>query len=136
MNILTEICAARCYLPVDARLNFAGEEGVVFCFLRTTSFPRHTIAHKLHSTPCFIAFSIETHLPEKQQNVHRRIPTAVPCRTAPSPISCLLSEQSRACAHSGDPCTLSGNLIRRRIGQVLHHLPADRRIGIKQPLDH
>ena len=37
-------------------------------------------------------------------------------------------------ALGGDPRALGRDLLRGRIGQVSHHLPADRRVRIKQPL--
>jgi hypothetical protein len=46
----------------------------------------------------------------------------------------LEGEQPRARALGGDPCALGRNLLSGRIGQVTHHLPADRRVRIKQPL--
>jgi hypothetical protein len=45
----------------------------------------------------------------------------------------LEGEQLRADALGGDSRTLGRDLLRRRIGQVPHHLPADRRVRIKQP---
>ncbi len=62
---------------------------------------------------------------------HPRFHAAPPQR----PSSGLEREQPRAGSLGADPRTLGGNLLGGRIGQVPHHLPADGRIRIKQPVD-
>jgi hypothetical protein len=133
-DVLAEVGADRPDLPVDARLNLAGEEGVIVRFLRTASLPRHAVANEAHCSPRLAAGGIETHLPQERQDVHRGVPPAVPRRAAPPPVGRLESEQPRSCAFGRDPCTLGRNLASGRIGQVAHHLPGDRRVRIKQPL--
>ena len=132
-DVLAEVGADRPDLPVDAGLDLADEERVVVRFLRTASLPRHAGTDEAHRTPCLVAGGIETHLPQERQDVHRGVPPAVPRRAAPPPIGRLEGEQPRARALGRDPCTLGRNLLRGRIGQVAHHLPADRRVRIEQP---
>src|SRR5262249_28455283 len=57
----------------------------------------------------------------------------VPRRAAPPPVGPLEGEQPGARALSGDPRALGRDLLRGGPGQVTHHLPADRRVRIKQP---
>lgn len=58
----------------------------------------------------------------------------IPLRAAPLSISGLEGKQLRAPSLSGDSCAFSRDFLRRRMKQIAHHLPADRRVGIKQPL--
>ena len=46
----------------------------------------------------------------------------------------LLGEQLRTRTLGRDSCTLGPDLVRGPIDQVAHHLPADRRVRIKQPV--
>ena len=58
----------------------------------------------------------------------------VPRRASPRPVGPLQGEQPCAHALGGDPRALGRDLLRGRTDQVSHHLPADRRVRIKQPL--
>src|SRR5262249_58561797 len=59
-------------------------------------------------------------------------------RGAPIPLAILAldSEQPCAPALAGDAGTFGRDVLRRRISKVTHHLPADRRVGVQQPLDY
>ena len=57
----------------------------------------------------------------------------VPRRASPRPVGPLEGEQPSARALGGDPRALGRDLVRGRTDQVSHHLPADRRVRIKQP---
>ena len=60
---------------------------------------------------------------------HPRFHAAPPHR----PSAPLEGEQPRARALGGDPRALGRDFVRGRTDQVPHHLPADRRVRIKQP---
>src|SRR5207302_8525570 len=53
----------------------------------------------------------------------------------PLAILALEGEQPCAPALAGEPGALCRDVFRGRVGKVTHHLPADRRVGVKQPLD-
>ena len=133
LDVLAEVGADRRDLPVDAGLDLAFEEGIAVTFLRAASLPRHAVADEAHRAARLVARGIETHVPQQHQDVHRGVPPAVPRRAAPPPVGPLEGEQPRARALGGDPRALGRDLVRGRIGQVAHHLPADRRVRIKQP---
>lgn len=100
---------------------------------RTTSSPSHLVADKAHRITCLVARGIEAHVPQQHQHVHRGVPPAVPCRAAPPSVGPLEGEQLRARALGCDLCTLGPNLVGGCIGQIAHHLPAYRGVGIEQP---
>ena len=60
---------------------------------------------------------------------------ARPGPAAPLAVRLLEREQPGAPALGRDPCPLGGDDVRRLVGQVAHHLPADRGIGVEQPVD-
>ena len=134
-DVLAEVGADRRHLPVDAGLHLAGEEGIAVAFRRAAPLPRHAVTDEAHRAPCLVARGIETHLPQQHQDVHGGVPPAVPRRAAPPPVGPLEGEQPRTRALGGDPRALGRDLVRGRIGQVPHHLPADRRVRIEQPVD-
>src|SRR5215472_15778121 len=55
---------------------------------------------------------------------------AVPLAVGP-----LVGKQSGAPTFSSHTCSLGGDLLRGGIGQVPHHLPADGRVRVEQPVD-
>src|SRR5207249_8207981 len=134
-DVLAEVGAARRHLAVDARLDLAREEGIAVAFLRAASLPRHAVADEARRAPCLGARGIETHFAQQRQDVHRGVPPAVPGRATPPAVGRLQGEQPRASALGGDPRALGRDLLRGRIGQVPHHLPADRRVLVEQPGD-
>jgi hypothetical protein len=54
---------------------------------------------------------------------------------APPAVGALFIEHSRAPSFRGDAGLLGGNEIHGRIGEIAHHMPPDRRIGIEEPVD-
>src|SRR5262249_18732660 len=133
-DVLAEIRADYAHLSIDTSLQFAGEERIFITLLRTATLPSHAVADESHCATCFVARGIETHLAKQHQCVHCGVPSAVPRCAAPLPIGFLEGEQLCAEALSGNSRAFGCDLLRRRIGQVLHHLPADRRVRIQQPL--
>src|SRR5205809_5144519 len=97
--------------------------------------PRHVVADEAHRPPCLRARGVETQVAQQPQDVHRGVPPAIPSRASPPAIGVLQAEQPCAPAPGGDPCTLGRDLIRRRTCQVPHHLPADRRVRVEQPVN-
>ena len=89
-----------------------------------------------HRAACLVAGGIEPHFAQQHQDVHCGIPPSVPRFATPPAVARLEGEQLRADALGGDSRALGRDLLRGRIRQVPHHLPADRRVGIKQPLYH
>jgi hypothetical protein len=133
-DVLAEVGADRPHLPVDAGLHLTGEEGVVVTLLRAAALPGHAVADEAYRAACLVAGGIETEVPQQHQDVHGRVPPAVPRRAAPPAVASLEGEQPRAPALGGDPRALGRDLLGGRAGQVSHRLPADRRVRIKQPL--
>jgi hypothetical protein len=103
-------------------------------FLRAISLPRHPVVYEAHRPACLVARRIQTEVPQQREDVHRGVPPAVPCRATPPTIVRLEYKQPRA-ALGADPRALGRYFLRGRIGQVPHHLPAHRRVRIKQPVD-
>jgi hypothetical protein len=134
LHILAEVSAARRDLSVDAGLDLAGEEGVAVIVRRT--LPGHAVTGETHRAARLVARGIETHVPQQRQDVHGRVPAAVPRRAAPVTVQSLLRKQLAAPALRRDLGALGGDLVRRRTDQVSHHLPADRRVGIEEPLNN
>jgi len=132
-NVLAKVRADRAHLPIDTGLQLTGEEGIVITFLRAATFPGHTVMNERDRTARMVARWIEAHLPQQDEHVHRGVPSPVPRRTAPSSIGPLKEAQLRAHTLGGDPGALGRDLRRWRASQVPHHLPADRRVRIKQP---
>jgi hypothetical protein len=101
--------------------------------LRAATLPSHAVTDESHRATCLVARGIEAQVPQQHQDVHRGVPSTIPRRAAPLPVGPLEGEQPGARALGGDPRALRRDLLRRRTGQIPHHLPADRRVGIKQP---
>jgi hypothetical protein len=135
VDILAEAGAARRHLAVDAGFDLAREEGILVAFPRPASPPCHAIADEAHRAPRLAARGIETHFAQQRQHVHRGIPPAVPGRATPPAIDRLQREQPRTSALARDPRALDCDIFRGRVGQIPHHLPADRRVRIEQPVD-
>ena len=98
--------------------------------------PGHVVADEAHRAARLVARGIETQVAQQHQDVHGGVPPAVPGRAGPRPVGPLQGEQPRAHALGGDPRALGRDLIRGRTDQVSQHLPADRRVGVEQPLRH
>ncbi len=65
-DVLAEVGADRRDLPVDARFDLAGKEGVVVHLRRPAISPRHAVADKTHSLPRFSALGIQTQITQQQ----------------------------------------------------------------------
>ena len=111
------------------------KKGLLSHSCRPAPLPRHAVADEAHRAPCLGARGIETHFPQQRQDVHRGVPPAVPGRATPPAIGRLEGEQPRASAFGGDPRALGRDVLGGRINQVPHHLPADRRVRVEQPVD-
>ena len=135
-NVLAEVRADCGHLTIDTGLHFTGEEGIVITLPRTATLPSHAVTDACHRAACFVARGIEANFAQQHQDVHCRVPSTVPRCAAPSPVGSLEGEQLRADALGGDSSLLGRDLLRRCIGQIPHHLPADRRVRIKQPFYH
>src|SRR5262249_31621552 len=135
-DVLAEVRATRAHLSIDTGLHLTGEEGIAVTLLRAATLPGHAVTDEAHRAARLVARGIETHVPEQRQDVHSGVPPAVPRHAAPPPVGPLESEQPRARALGGDPRALCRNLVLGRADQVTHHLPADRRVRIKQPPYH
>ena len=134
-DVLAEVGAGRPDLPVDAGLQLAFKESIAVTFLRAASPPGHAVTDEAHRPARLFAGGIEAHVPQQHEDVHGGVPAAVPRRLAPATVGSLQGEQPRARALAGNPGALGRHLLRGRAGQVLQHLPADGRVGIKQPAD-
>src|SRR5207249_9698819 len=60
-------------LPVDARLQLAGEEGVTVALLRTATLPCHMVADEAHRAPCLRARGVETQVAQQPRSEERRV---------------------------------------------------------------
>jgi hypothetical protein len=135
-DVLPEVRPGRSHLPVDARFYLAGEKAIAFALTRTRTLPRHVIADAAECQSRLGARGIETEESKQPQDVHRGVPTVVPSGTTPPAVGCLQREQMRGPALDSSLSALGSDFVRRRIGQVPHHLPANRGIGIEQPAQH
>jgi hypothetical protein len=134
-DVLPEVRAYRRDLRIDARLDLAGEERIVVALGRTAATPCHPIAHATNRTTCLDTRGVESHVIEQREDVHRGIPATVPRRAAPAAVRRLEREQARAYSLACDLRPLGSDRLGRRVGQVGHHLPANRRIRVEQPFD-
>lgn len=122
---------------VDAGLHLAIEEKLV-AFL-----PAAVVTDLADSPPGFGAGRVQAELAQQQEAVggcRPRLPVRIiilrrPVRAAvPLPVGALQCKEPGAPAGGGNPLPFGGNLLRRRISEVVQYLPADCGIGIKQPV--
>src|SRR5688500_17969059 len=92
--------------------------------------PGHVIMDPRHSATGLDTGRVEPQVSQPQEAG----PLWIVRVAAPMAIGLLAGEQLRAPTLGRDLRSLGRHLIVGRIGQVLHHLPADRRVRIKQPL--
>jgi hypothetical protein len=76
------------------------------------------VTDEAHRALCGSAGGVEPQFAQECQDVHRRVPPAIPGRAAPTPIGGLEGEQVRPPTLGCNKCTLCCNLIGRRVGQV------------------
>ena len=67
----------------------------------------YPVADKVHCAACLVAFGIEPHVPQHDQDVHGRIPPAVPRRTAPPPVVQLEGKRLGASTFGSNPRALA-----------------------------
>jgi hypothetical protein len=82
-----------------------------------------------------LAVGIEPEASQQLQDVERVRPVLRPGLAAPPAVWRLEREQPGASALGRDPRPLGGDDVRRLVGQVAHHLPADRGLGVEEPID-
>jgi hypothetical protein len=137
---LAEVGADRQREPVNARLGLALEVG------RVVRVPPDVLAREGDGAACLGAVGVQTEVAQEHERVVRRRPCVEerlrlidpswPVGPAvPSAVDALQREQLCAPALDRDACALGGNLGGSGVGEVAHHLPADRGIGVQQPID-
>ena len=82
-----------------------------------------------------LALGIEPEPPQELQDVERVGPVLRERVAGPQAVRRLEREQPGAPALGRDPCPFGGDDVRRLVRQVAHHLPADRGVGVEQPVD-
>ena len=82
-----------------------------------------------------LALGIEPEPAQELQDVERVGPVLRPRPAGPQAVRRLEREQPGAPALGRDPRPLGGDDVGRLVRQVAHDLPADRRIGVEQPVD-
>ena len=124
---------------VDARLDLAVEvvlRGVL---------PAPVLGDECDRLPGGLRTRVEPEELQGLQRVHRGRP-GLPMFTAgegrreagasrPEPVGILQREEARAPAVVLDPVTLGRDVVGRRVREIAHHLPADGRVAVEQPVD-
>ena len=82
-----------------------------------------------------LARRVQAQSPQELERVERVRPVVRPRPAAPLAVRPLQREQLGAPAFGGDPGPLGSDDVRRLVRQVAHHLPADRWIGVEQPIE-
>jgi hypothetical protein len=82
-----------------------------------------------------LARRVETEHVQQVQHGRRRGPLREVRSTTPTAVGVLCGQEPSPPALAGDARALGVHLFGRGIGEVPKHLPADRRIGIEQPVD-
>jgi hypothetical protein len=136
-HVDAEVRAARHDVAVDARLDLALEEAVIVPggLNRRTALPDDAVPDEPDGPVCLVAPGIE---PEQAQHLERVKGVGVierPRPAAPPAVGRLEGQQASTPALVGDAGALRGDGLGRLVGQVAQHLPADRRVGIEQPVD-
>ena len=124
-------------VAVDARLDLALEEAVLLPrrIPPRAVAPRDVLEDQPKSTLRRRASGIQSEAAQElhgMEGVGPVLRERIPC---PQPVGGLEREHLGAPALGGDPCAFGGNDIGRLVGQVAHDLPADRGIGVEQPVD-
>ncbi|HLO16200.1 MAG TPA: hypothetical protein VK206_15305 [Anaerolineales bacterium] len=113
---------------IDARLDLALEERLV-----VPPMPRHIVTDQRDGATGLGAGRVDPQVPQPQERKETG-PFRIVRVAAPAAIGFLAREQLRTPTFCRHLRTLGRDSLVGRIGQVLHHLPADRRVRIKQPL--
>ena len=135
-HVHAEVRARRDDVAVDARLDLALEEPMV-CprGLEVGIPPGGVLPDKADGATRLVALGIEPQPAQELEHVEGVGEIARPRPATPLAVGRLEREQPGAPALGRDPRPLGGDDVRRLVGQVAHHLPADRGIGVEQPSD-
>ena len=128
---LAEVCAERNDAAVDARLDLALEEGRV----AEPRSPRDAAAHEIDRVSRRRARRVDAEIAQEHQRVHVRPPERRRDAIAPLTVGALFLEQSRSPTLHCDARPLGANDLSRRVGEIAHDLPANRRIAVEEPVD-
>src|SRR4051812_45750282 len=129
---LAEIRADGEHAAVDARLDLALEERRIAELLT----PRATLAHESDGASYAIVLRVHAEIPQQLQRVKRRGPGARDKRRAtPMAIRSLQIEQAGAPPLLRHTRTFAPDGCVGLAGEIAHHLPPNRRIGVEQPID-
>ena len=135
-HVDAEVGARRHDVAVDARLDLALEEGGVGPGrLEVAVTPGHLLAYQPDGPSRLLAGGVEAEPPQELEDVERVGPVLRPGSLGPPAIGRLEGEQRCAPSLGRDPRSLDSDDIRRLPRQVAHDLPADRGVGIEQPID-
>ena len=135
-HVHAEVRAGRDDVAVDARLDLALEEAVVGPRGSTGRRPpRDVLPDEPDRPPGLLAPRIEPEPPQELQDVERVRPVLRQGIAGPQAVRRLEGEESRAPALRRDARPLGRDDLGRLVRQVAHHLPADRGIGVEQPVD-
>jgi hypothetical protein len=96
--------------------------------------PDDVVSDPSYGCPSLRGRGIETEMSQEQQRVGGARPVLRILLSAPLSLVILETEQARSPSLLGNTGSFRRDRFRRRVGQVPHHLPAHRRIGIEQPV--
>ena len=128
LHVLAEVVADRDRRAVDARLDLAVEER------QLVVLPAHVLADQLDRVLNARVGRDRAELPKHDQRRLRAGPLGEVRARAPVPVGLLEVEQPGGPALGGDLGALTGDHLGRLAGQVTHHLPTDRGVGVEQPV--
>ena len=134
-HVDAEVRAGRDDVAVDARLDLALEEAVVRPWgLERGIPPDDALADEADGPPGLLALGIESEPPQELEHMEGVGPVLGPGLAGPQAIRRLEREQLGAPALGRDLGALGGDDLGGLVGQVAHHLPADRGVRIEQPV--
>src|SRR5712692_3790476 len=126
----SEVCATGENSPVDTGFHLALEEGRILVIRA----PGALLPDQADRIPGLLTGRVQPEFPQQHQSLHGGGPAlGHPGATAPISITCLEAEQPCAPALDSDPRPYGGDGLVGFVREVAHHLPADRRVRIKQP---
>ena len=128
---LAEVGAECDDAAVDARFDLAFEERRI----SELGSPRDVLANEIDRRSRARARRVEAEVAQQQQRVHVRPPERRGDAVAPLAVGPLLIEQPRAPSFRRDARPLGRDDLRGRLGEIAHDLPADRRVGVEEPVD-
>ena len=135
-DVLAEVGADRDDDTVDARLDLAGEERVAGPLVRRVpALPGDMVPHELGRPPGLRALGVEPQKPQQLERVHRVRPVVRPGAARPPAVVALQREQPRAPPLGRDLRPLRRDDALGFVREVPHDRPADRGVGVQQPVD-